>query len=86
MFTYSDLFMANIPEQPANPGPFKIQHGYADIKIHTEKYNDEPTPLAGKQGKAMEFMNDQFDKDHQKKYAKEGAKRGFNMLLQFLCH
>ncbi|GBL52016.1 hypothetical protein CAJCM15448_42900 [Candidozyma auris] len=64
----------SIPEEPANPGPFKIQHGYDDIQVHTEKYSDEPTPLSGKQGK------------HQKKYAKEGAKRGFNMLFQFLCH
>lgn len=73
-------------EEPANPGPFKIQHGYDDIQVHTEKYSDEPTPLSGKQGKVREFLNTQTDKEHQKKYAKEGAKRGFNMLFQFLCH
>lgn len=76
----------NIPEQPSNPGPFDIQHGYNDIEIHTEKYDDEPTPLAGRQGKAKEFVNTHTDKEHQKKYAKEGAKRGFNLLTRFICN
>lgn len=72
----------SIPEQPKTPGPFKIQHGYDDIEIKTQKYSDEPTPLAGKQGKAAEFFNEKTDREHQKKY----GKKLFDFLLRFICN
>jgi len=33
------------PDHPQQPGPFPVQHGYADIKIETHKYNGNPSPL-----------------------------------------
>lgn len=33
------------PDHPQQPGPFPEQHGYADIKFDTHKYNGKPSPL-----------------------------------------
>lgn len=33
------------PDKPANPGPFKEQHGYADVEIEPHKYNGKPVCL-----------------------------------------
>lgn len=66
----------SIPDRPANPGPFPVQHGYNTIKIQTHKYLDKPTPLAAQHGKAEEFIYSHTDREHQKKYGK--------MLFQFL--
>lgn len=71
-----------LPEHPQNPGPFAAQHGYADIKFKTAKYRDEPTPLAGQQGKAQQFISSQTDKEHQKKY----GKKLLNILVRAVCN
>lgn len=71
----------SIPEEPAKPGPFDAQYGYTDIQFQTHKYLDEPTPLAGQQGKTQQFINSKTDKEHQKKY----GKKIFNFLINVAC-
>lgn len=71
----------SIPENPENPGPFGVQHGYKDLKVQTHKYSDKPTPIAGQQGKAEEFFYSKTDREHQKKY----GKKIFQMILNAAC-
>lgn len=33
------------PDHPQEPGPFPVQHGYADIKFDTHKYNGKPVSI-----------------------------------------
>lgn len=75
----------SIPETPSETGFFKPQQGYGDIKVKTHKYSDDPTPISPDQGKASEFFHNQTDKEHQKKYAKEGGKKLFHFLLNTFC-
>lgn len=35
----------SVPKEPQNPGPFPVQHGYADIEVFTATYNDPPNPI-----------------------------------------
>lgn len=76
----------SIPETPSDTGYFKPQHGYETINVKTHKYSGDPTPISPHQGKAAEFFQNQTDKDHQKKYAKEGGKRLFNFLVKSFCN
>lgn len=71
----------SLPPNPENPGPFGIQHGYADVKFETHKYSDEPTPLPGQQSQVLKFVSSKTDKQHQKKY----AKKAFGTLFNVLC-
>ncbi|KAG2734111.1 hypothetical protein G9P44_003636 [Scheffersomyces stipitis] len=71
----------SIPEHPSSVGPFPVQHGYADIQVHTEQYSDQPTPYEASQSKANEFLANHTDREHQKKY----AKKGLQLLLNVLC-
>lgn len=71
----------SIPQQPSNPGPFLVQHGYADISFKTHSYLDQPTPFPGQQGKAQAFLYQHTDREHQKKY----GKKIFNFLINTLC-
>ncbi|KAM9909324.1 hypothetical protein OXX69_005529 [Metschnikowia pulcherrima] len=71
----------SLPETPKNPGPFSVQHGYADIQFKTHTYSDKPTALPGHQSKASEFVSSKTDKEHQKKYGKQF----FNFLVTTLC-
>lgn len=74
-----------IPDQPSSTSTFPPQHGYADIDVKTHSYSDKPTPLKSDQSKFSEFIADKTNKEHQKKYAKEGGKRLFNFLLRTVC-
>lgn len=73
-----------LPQQPSETGYFPPQHGY-DPKVKTHKYDGKPTPIKAEQGKASEFFANHTDKEHQKKYAKEGGKRLFKFLLNAVC-
>ncbi|CAK7905762.1 hypothetical protein CAAN1_14S03708 [[Candida] anglica] len=74
-----------IPETPSEEGYFGPQQGYADISIKTQSYSDKPTPLAASQGKVGGFISEHTDREHQKKYAKEGGKKLFSILFNALC-
>lgn len=74
----------SLPQQPSEPGPFEPQHGY-NLKVQTQKYSDKPTPLKPTTNMASDFIASKTDKEHQKKYAKEGGKRAFNFLWGILC-
>ncbi|KAG5422020.1 hypothetical protein I9W82_001113 [Candida metapsilosis] len=75
----------SIPEQPKNKGFFPQQHGYADIDVKTHTYSDQPTPLSAHQNKASGFIAEHTDKEHAKKYAKQGGKSIFNALIGIIC-
>lgn len=75
----------SIPEHPSEKGFFSPQQGY-NLKVKTQKYSDKPTPIAATQGKAAEFLHNQTDREHQKKYAKEGGKRLFQFIMNNFCH
>jgi len=76
----------SIPEQPKNKGFFPSQHGYTDLNVKTHTYSDKPTPLLAKQNKAAGFVSEHTDKEHVKKYAKQGGKSLFNRLIGIICH
>lgn len=76
----------SIPEKPSNDGFLEPQAGYKDLKVKTHQYKDKPTPLSSDQNKAYEFIANQTDKEHQKKYAKQAGKRIFNILLRNVCN
>ncbi|ODV77371.1 uncharacterized protein CANTADRAFT_55771 [Suhomyces tanzawaensis NRRL Y-17324] len=76
----------SIPEQPSDTSIFKPQHGYADLDHKTHEYSGDPTPFKPQQNKAADFFHDKTDKEHQKKYAKEGGKRLFGILQRILCN
>lgn len=76
----------SIPETPSNTDFFHIQEGYKDIKVKTQKYLDEPTPIYVKQNAAASFLADHTDKEHQKKYAKTAGKRLFDFLMRTVCN
>lgn len=65
------------PERPTNPGPFSEQHGYADLKIQTQTFNDDPTPLnpAGQQ------TNGKFRASAEAAMKSEKTKKAGNFLL-----
>ncbi|EGV66076.1 hypothetical protein PSN45_003098 [Yamadazyma tenuis] len=76
----------SIPEHPQNLGFLEAQQGYKDIQIKTHDYKDKPTPLNAKQNKASEFISNQTDKDHQKKYAKQVGRKIFDVLIRQVCN
>lgn len=75
----------SIPESPKNTGFFSPQQGYANVNIKTQKYSDKPTPLSAQQGKVNGFISEHTDKEHQKKYAKEGGRRLMSFLMNSVC-
>lgn len=75
----------SIPAVPSEKGFFNAQEGYSNVKIKTQKYHDEPTPLYAQQGAASDFMASHMDKQHQKDYVKKGGKMLFGFLLSFVC-